>query len=360
MIVTVLRIVKYIYLFKNGFMAIKKITKEDAKESITEKRKTSQDGQESKIRPSRLDDFAGQGKLKKNLKIFLQSAKQRKEPIEHVLFSGPPGLGKTTLSRIIALEMGGDFKISSGPALEKAGDLAAILTNVKEGDVFFIDEIHRLRSNVEEILYTAMEDYCLDLVIGKGPGARTMRIKIPKFTLVGATTRSSLLSSPLRDRFGHHLEMEYYFPEELVEIIKRTARILEIKINDESAMTIALSSRRTPRIANRLLRRVRDFAIVKGENSISKELAEKSLHSLGVDKKGLDNADRKFLKSLIEKFSGGPVGLSTLAASSSLEIGTVEEIIEPYLLQLGFLERTPRGRKATTHAFRHLGLEMVE
>ena len=327
-------------------MNIKKasaISKSSQSESLVDTKKTSKDLHENKIRPTNLNQFLGQTNLKKNLKVFINSTKKRGEPLEHTLFFGPPGLGKTTLSRIIAIEMGGNFRVSSGPAIEKAGDLAAILTNLKEGDVFFVDEIHRLRSNVEEVLYTAMEDFCLDLVVGKGPAARTMRIKIPKFTLVGATTLSSLLSSPLRDRFGHHFEIEYYSEDELKEIIKRSAKILGIEIDEKSAARIALSARKTPRVANRLLRRVRDFAVVEGKNKIDTDIVEKALLALGIDEKGLDKADRRFLRDLIEKFSGGPVGLSTISASTGIESGTVEEVIEPYLLRLGFIERTPRG-----------------
>ena len=345
---------------KSPLMNIKKISPQfqnKGEESPVNTKKTTQDLHENKIRPSNLNEFLGQSNLKKNLKVFLASSRKRNEPLEHTLFFGPPGLGKTTLSRIMAIEMGANFRISSGPALEKSGDLAAILTNLKEGDVFFIDEIHRLRPAVEEVLYTAMEDFCLDLVVGKGPAARTMRIKIPKFTLVGATTLASLLSSPLRDRFGHHLEIEYYDESELSAIVQRSAKILDINIDSDAADLIAKSARKTPRVANRLLRRVRDFAVVAEKNNIDSKIVNKSLSALGVDELGLDKADRRFLQDLIEKFAGGPVGLSTISSSTGIESGTIEAVIEPYLLRLGFIARTPRGRTATDLAFSHLGIK---
>ncbi len=308
------------------------------------------------LRPQRLDDYVGQEQTKSNLRVFCQAAVGRKEPLEHVLLSGPPGLGKTTLANIIAREMGASLRITSGPVIDKAADLAAILTSLQENEVLFIDEIHRLRTNVEEILYSAMEDFRLDIVLGKGAGARTMRLDLPKFTIVGATTKPSALSTPLRDRFGHLFKLEFYKKEEITQIIKRSAEILEIGIEPAAAELVAARARRTPRIANRLLRRMRDFASVAGESQITAAVAQQALDALGIDPLGLDGADLALLQTLCSKFAGGPVGLGTLAAALGEEEGTLEDVHEPFLLQLGFLERTPRGRKATAHAWSHLGL----
>ena len=312
------------------------------------------------LRPQRLAEFIGQEQLKSNLSVFIQAAKQRQETLEHVLFYGAPGLGKTTLSHIIAREMGADIKVTSGPAIEKAGDLAAILTNLNQGDVLFIDEIHRLNKTIEEILYPAMEDYCLDIIIGKGPSARTLKLDIPKFTLVGATTRLSLLSSPLRDRFGHMFRIDFYQSKDLAQIVERSSKILNIKIGSDTAEEIARRSRRTPRIANRLLKRVRDYAQVAGYDIINLSLCQQSLARLDIDVIGLDEIDRRILHIIITKFGGGPVGLGTIAASVNEEIATIEEIYEPFLLQEGLMARTPRGRTATESAYRHLGLKVPE
>lgn len=312
------------------------------------------------LRPRTLADFIGQEQLKTNLSIMIEAAKKRKEPLEHILFYGNPGLGKTTLAYIIAHEFGSSLRTVSGPMLERVGDIAAILTNLTPGDVLFIDEIHRLNRSVEEVLYPAMEEYALDLVIGKGPAARTLRIDLPKFTLVGATTKMSLLSSPLRDRFGvtHHLN--FYEVDEISTIIKRSAVILDVPIEQGAIALIAARSRGTPRVANRLLRRTRDYADVKGQGIITKEIAEQALSSLNVDTVGLDETDRQLLMIIIEKFSGGPVGLGSLAAATQEDEPTIEEIYEPYLIKLGFLERTPRGRMATLCAYKHLGKELPQ
>lgn len=312
------------------------------------------------LRPKSLSEFIGQSQIKDNLRIFIEAAKQRDEALEHVLFYGAPGLGKTTLSHIIAREMGADIKVTSGPAIEKAGDLAAILTNLGKGDVLFIDEIHRLNKTIEEILYPAMEDYSLDIIIGKGPSAKTLRLDLPQFTLVGATTRLSLLSSPLRDRFGNVFRIDFYNPQEITEVVKRSSGILSIEMDEESAGEIAKRARRTPRIANRLLKRVRDYVQVKGDNKIAREICLEAMDRLNVDKKGLDEIDRQILETIIKKFGGGPVGLGTIAAATNEEVATIEEIYEPFLMQQGFLARTPRGRIVTESGYKHLGFEYPE
>ena len=311
---------------------------------------------ENSLRPKTLEEYVGQQKAKSNLKVYIESAKIRGEALDHVLLYGPPGLGKTTLSTIIANEMGVNIRTTSGPAIEKQGDLAAILTNLNEGDVLFIDEIHRLSRAVEEILYPAMEDYSLDIIIGKGPSARSIRLPIPKFTLIGATTRAGQLTTPLRDRFGVLLKLELYTPEELADIVKRSAGILDISITDDGAYSIASRSRGTPRIANRLLKRIRDFALVKGDGQITSEIAKYALDALEIDELGLDNVDRRMLEAIIKYYSGGPVGLETLAATIGEESITIEDVYEPYLMQIGFLSRTPRGRCVTRLAYDHLGI----
>ncbi|CAK8714183.1 Holliday junction branch migration complex subunit RuvB [Candidatus Electronema halotolerans] len=305
------------------------------------------------LRPRRLDEYIGQEQVKGSLRIFIEAARQRGEALDHVLFHGFPGLGKTTLANIIANEMGAGIKSTSGPVIERAGDLAAILTSLQQGDVLFIDEIHRLNHTVEEILYPAMEDYQLDLVIGQGPGARSVKIDLPRFTLVGATTRTGLLTPPLRDRFGVLLRLEFYSPEELVTIVKRSARVLGIGIDDNGALEIGRRSRGTPRIANRLLRRVRDFSEVGGHASICAEVADQALNMLAVDRFGLDEMDRRILLTLIDRFQGGPIGLDTLATAVCEEKTTLEDVYEPFLIQSGFLMRTPRGRMATAAAYEH-------
>jgi len=310
-------------------------------------------GFENSLRPKALREYIGQEKIKENLQIFIDAARRREEALDHVLFYGPPGLGKTTLANIIAHEMGVNIKSTSGPVIEKTGDLAAILTNLEPGDVLFIDEIHRLSAVVEEILYPAMEDYQLDIIIGQGPSARTIKLDLPRFTLVGATTRAGLLSSPLRDRFGVISRLEFYSPEELSTIVRRSAEILAIPTEEEGALEIARRSRGTPRIANRLLRRVRDFAEIKGAGVITTEIADHSLNRLEVDCQGFDHMDRLVMLTIIDKFSGGPVGLDTLAAAVGEEKDTIEDVIEPYLIQQGYLNRTPRGRTATALAFHH-------
>jgi len=306
------------------------------------------------LRPKSLDEFIGQKKVKENLKVFIEAAKKRNEPLDHVLLYGPPGLGKTTLAHIIAREMGANIRLTSGPAIERPGDLAAILTNIKEGDVIFIDEIHRLSHVVEEVMYPAMEDYEIDIIIGKGPSARSIRLELPKFTLVGATTRAGLLTSPLRDRFGMSMRFDFYEPEDLNTIIGRSARILGVEIEDEGSLEIAKRSRGTPRIANRLLRRVRDFASVGNKKTIDREVVNDSLNKLDVDFLGLDGMDRRILKKIIKDFDGGPVGAETLAVTVSEEVETIEDVYEPYLVQIGFINRTPRGRVATKAAVEHL------
>ena len=311
---------------------------------------------ENSLRPKSLSDYTGQEKAKENLSVYIEAARLRKESLDHVLLWGPPGLGKTTLAGIIANELGVNLRTTSGPAIEKQGDLAAILTNLAEGDVLFIDEIHRLSRAVEEILYPAMEDYALDIIIGKGPSARSIRLPIPRFTLIGATTRAGQLSTPLRDRFGVLLKLELYTPEELSTIVCRSADILGISIDAGGALEIARRSRGTPRIANRLLKRIRDFALVKGDGTITKEIADYGLEKLEIDALGLDNTDRKMLSAIIKYYNGGPVGLETLAATIGEEAITIEDVYEPYLMQLGFLSRTPRGRCVTRLAYDHLGI----
>jgi len=314
------------------------------------------DEQDFSLRPKMLSEFIGQDSLKNNLKVYIEAAKLRGDALDHVLLYGPPGLGKTTLSAVVANEMGTNFRVTSGPTIERAGDLAAILTNLEEGDVLFIDEIHRLSRTVEEVLYAAMEDFVLDIIIGKGPSARSLRMDLNHFTLVGATTRAGMLSSPLRDRFGIISHLEYYSKEQLIEIVTRSAKLLNIEMTPDGAAEIAGRSRGTPRIANRLLKRVRDFAQVKGEGVIDREAANFALGMQHIDPIGLDETDRKLLTTIIETYGGGPVGLDTLAASCSEEKDTVEDVYEPYLLQQGFLARTPRGRMATAKAYKHLGL----
>ncbi len=315
-----------------------------------------EDRLEVTLRPQRLSDYVGQDKVKNNLAVYIQAAKQRGEPLDHVLLYGPPGLGKTTLAGIVANEMGVDMKITAGPAIEKPGEMAAILTKLREGDVLFVDEIHRLNRQVEEVLYSAMEDFAVDVVIGKGPSARSVRIDLSPFTLVGATTRAGMLSAPLRDRFGVVDRLEFYSPQELTQIINQSADVLHVEIDPDGAMELARRSRGTPRLANRLLKRVRDFAQIRYDGRISREVADYALDLLEVDKLGLDNTDRKIMETLIQNFSGGPVGLETLAVSVGEDAGTLEDVYEPYLIQNGLLLRTPRGRMASELAYRHFGI----
>jgi Holliday junction DNA helicase RuvB len=315
-----------------------------------------EDALDTHLRPQKLDEFVGQSKQKQNLRVFIEAAKSRNEALDHVLFAGPPGLGKTTLAQIMARELGVNFRATSGPVIAKAGDLAALLTNLEDRDVLFIDEIHRLNPAVEEVLYPAMEDFQLDLIIGEGPAARSVRIDLAKFTLIGATTRTGLLTTPLRDRFGIPIRLDFYTDDELLDIVRRGARILQMPVTEDGAREIAKRSRGTPRIAGRLLRRVRDFASVDGRSQIDANLADKALKLLDVDHAGLDALDHRYLKCIALNFGGGPVGIETIAASLSESRDGIEDVVEPYLLQLGFLNRSPRGRILTHHAFRHLGL----
>lgn len=320
----------------------------------------NEDEFEVTLRPKKFDDYVGQDPIKENLIIYIEAAQRRAEPIEHLMLYGPPGLGKTTLAHIIANETGVGIRITSGPAIERAGDLASILTNLSEGDILFIDEIHRLNRNIEEVLYPAMEDYAIDLVLGKGPSAKTMRINLPKFTLVGATTKIGSLSSPLRDRFGAIHRLEFYSEKEIAEIIRRAAIILCVKIDEDGIKEIAKRSRKTPRIANRILKRVRDYAEVKHRGIVTGKIAKEALLKLDIDSLGLDRNDREYLNTIINKFKGGPVGLDTIAAATSEDRDTIEDVIEPYLLQLGFINRTPKGRVATERAYEHLGVVIAE
>ena len=333
---------------------------EDNKLISPELENKQEEKMENSLRPKLLSEYIGQDKVKENMKIYIEAAKKRGEPLDHVLLYGPPGLGKTTLAGIISNEMGSNIKITSGPAIEKPGDLAALLTALSECDVLFIDEIHRLNKSVEEILYPALEDYVLDIIIGTGPSAKSIRLDLPKFTLIGATTKAGSLTTPLRDRFGIVHRLELYGIEALSTIVKRSAKILEIKIDDESSIEIAKRSRGTPRIANRLLKRVRDYASVLGDGNIDLEITKHALNKLEIDEIGLDNIDRKILETLIITYAGRPVGLETIATTIGEEVDTIEDVYEPYLIQIGYITRTPRGRMATPLAYKHMGIEYIE
>ena len=330
----------------------------DTPDRIVTPEDIEQDAPEKGIRPVELDDFIGQEKVRQNLRVFIEAARGRSDALDHVLFYGPPGLGKTTLAQIVARELGVNFRATSGPVIAKAGDLAAILTNLQSGDVLFIDEIHRLNPAVEEILYPAMEDFQLDLIIGEGPAARSVRIDLPQFTLVGATTRSGLITTPLRERFGIPMRMVFYTPEELELIVSRGARLLGLELTTDGAMEVARRSRGTPRVAGRLLRRVRDFAVVDGDAEVNAKIADAALNRLDVDAEGLDAMDRRYLRCIADNYGGGPVGVETLAAALSEQRDTIEEVIEPYLIQQGYIMRTARGRVTTKHAYKHFDIEM--
>ncbi len=336
-------------------MAIERITHTVAQPDDSEEQEF-----ELKLRPHDFANYIGQERLKKNLQLAITAAKKRGEPLDHVLLYGPPGLGKTTMASVLANEMGAQIRITSGPAIERAGDLASLLTNLQDGDILFIDEIHRLHRTVEEVLYSAMEDYKLDIMLGKGPSARSMRLDLPRFTLIGATTRTGALAAPLRDRFGHIHRLEFYTPEQVQQIITRAAGILGVKIDKAAALKLAERSRLTPRVANRLLKRVRDYADVNGDGIVDTEISIKALELLEIDELGLDPADRMILTAIIDSYGGGPVGVETLAAMTAEERSTIEDFIEPYLLQIGLLERTPRGRKVTSKAYAHLGKKQAK
>lgn len=341
-----------ISLVINNFM-------ENEERIVSPNEQKSEDAFDFSLRPKTLGEYVGQEKVKANLEIAISAAKKRSEAMEHVLLYGAPGLGKTTLAHVISNEIGANIKVTSGPAIEKSGDLAAILTNLEEGDILFIDEIHRLNKSIEEILYPAMEDFALDIVMGKGPSARTLRLDLPHFTIIGATTMASLLSAPLRDRFGHIHHLDFYELDEMERIIRRSAKLLSVELDQGAANLIATRARKTPRIANRLLKRVRDYSQVKGSGYIDLEICEEAFKMMEVDILGLDHVDRKLLLTIINKFKGGPVGLNTLSAATGEDIDTIENVYEPYLLQLGFLDRSPRGRVVTENAYKHLGLDNV-
>ncbi len=332
---------------------------ENEERIVSPNEQKSEDAFDFSLRPKTLGEYVGQEKVKANLEIAISAAKKRSEAMEHVLLYGAPGLGKTTLAHVISNEIGANIKVTSGPAIEKSGDLAAILTNLEEGDILFIDEIHRLNKSIEEILYPAMEDFALDIVMGKGPSARTLRLDLPHFTIIGATTMASLLSAPLRDRFGHIHHLDFYELDEMERIIRRSAKLLSVELDQGAANLIATRARKTPRIANRLLKRVRDYSQVKGSGYIDLEICEEAFKMMEVDILGLDHVDRKLLLTIINKFKGGPVGLNTLSAATGEDIDTIENVYEPYLLQLGFLDRSPRGRVVTENAYKHLGLDNV-